>query len=1321
MWEMLQYPFFRNAVAGVLIISVAAAVVGTYIVARRLVAMSGGVTHASFGGLGLGYYLGINPVVGAAFVAVFSSLGVEWLSRGYRLREDSAIAVIWALGMAIGIFFVFLTPGYVPELNTYLFGNVLTITSVDLYVFAGYTTVLLAFILRYHRQVLACAFDRDFATVMHVPVKAITVSMTILTALCIVLTIRLVGVMLLMSMLTLPQIISELFCRRFYSMMKCSVFVSIACCLSGLAMSAVINVPCSALIVMTMVGGYIVARILRAFIKMRRQLPVAMVAVLGLLVMSGCSLKKNTAATRNYTAFITRYNIYFNGDEHYKETLKEMERKYEDDYSRLVLMHPAEAFNDPKAPRPEGDFKRSIEKAQKAIQVRSIKKRPKRKAGKSNDPEYKKWLKREEYNPFLHNAWMMMARSQYFGGDFLGAAATFYYVSRHFWWLPNTVTEAKLWQARSYIAIDWLFEAETILNSIKPNEIDGNSTLTGLYNFDRADLNVRQGNYDEAIPFLTEAIKEASGSQKHRLTFLLGQLYQRTGQLQQAYEAFRSVGGASGASYRTKFNARIKQSEVFQGSDITSEVKALKGLLRYGSNKEYFDQIYYAIGNLYLSRADTVNAIDNYRLAVKYSERQGVDKALAQLALGRIYYNQGKYVEAQPCYSEALPLIPDNYPDYKQMKRRSDVLDELAVYAQNVETQDSLLKLSELSPEEQLAVANRLIDELKKREQQEAEEAWREEQLAQQAAAGNGLQMGTSAAPSTFMLNTDKSWYFYNQATRNAGRTDFQKRWGSRKLEDDWRRRNKTSVSIFGEDLDYMADMSDADSLAENGMSDSIDVDKPDLEALEHASDPHYPEYYLNQIPKTDAEKVIANDVIQEGLYNMGLILKDKLSDFSAAEHEWDRLLHRYPDNIYRLDVYYNMYLMYMRQDDDQQAQYWRAKILSDFPESKYGEALRDPQYMEKLRRMPEIEQSLYDEAYAAYMADDNSRVHQIYSQMRADYPMSRIMPKFMFIDALSYVTENKPEKFAEVLHQLVERYPDTDVSPLAKDYLKLLASGRPLNSSGGNVRGIKWTTRLGSDSLANVYADSVAQFDFESDGPQLVAFIYNVRNVNPNLLLFDVARFNFSSFMVRDFDLEQMRFGDLGLLVVSGFANQAEQTRYRTMLERPGGLKLPSGVVPLLISKHNFDILINQGRDLREYFDAAGDKRLEQIHSATLPAGEYPSADEMYAPDAKVPDTKASESQASYPDAEHKGATIEKLAPLQKLDPAKQLQQSDSVQKAAPVQKVTKPEPEYEYDIPVPLVPVGKPPVPRKAGDPDSDGTQYHQIITRQPFKKND
>lgn len=275
MLDYLDYIFFRQALYGVALISVCAAVIGTYIITRRLVAISGGITHACFGGLGLGYFLGINPILMAGVFAIGSSVTVEWLARRLSLREDSAIAVVWALGMALGVFFVFLTPGYVPELNAFLFGNILTVSADDLTAFAIYAIVLSLFFCWQYRSIVAIAFDRDFATVIGLPVKFISYAMTVLVAVCIVLTIRLVGIMLLMSMMSLPMITAEVFFRRFGTIMCASAMISLATGIGGLFLSTVIDVPCSALIVLLMVAVFVIAKVaqLTRRLTYRRALP----------------------------------------------------------------------------------------------------------------------------------------------------------------------------------------------------------------------------------------------------------------------------------------------------------------------------------------------------------------------------------------------------------------------------------------------------------------------------------------------------------------------------------------------------------------------------------------------------------------------------------------------------------------------------------------------------------------------------------------------------------------------------------------------------------------------------------------------------------------------------------------------------------------------------------------------------------------------------------------------------------------------------------------------------------------------------------------
>lgn len=932
----------------------------------------------------------------------------------------------------------------------------------------------------------------------------------------------------------------------------------------------------------------------------------AVLVTVGALVSCNAR-KKNTAAARQYTAFITRYNIYYNGDRHYVETLEEMEKAYEDDYTDIIYVHPAEAKQNPKAPQPSGDFNRSIEKAQKAIQLRSITKKPPKSSGKRNDPEYKKWMRREEYNPFLHNAWLMMGRGQYMNGDFSGAASTFFYISKHFWWLPKTVTEAQLWQARSYLAMDWLYEAETIIVRIKPDEItDGK--ITGLYNLDLAELNIRRHNYAEAVEPLRLAIKHSSGAQKTRLWFLLGQVLSRLDRKEEAYKAYGKAGGASGATYRTRFNARIKQSEVYTGSNIEPEVKALRRMTRYDRNKEYLDQIYYAIGNMYLSRGDTVRAEANYILAAEKSTRNGIDKALAQVKLGGLYYKQHKYELAQPCYSEAVPQLPDNFPGLDTLKRRSDVLDELAVYSQNVNLQDSLLRLAAMDENQRNAIIDRIIAELTKKEKEEADAARREEFKAKQE-SGNDPYMGQSSAPQTYTLNTDDSWYFYNTATRNAGKTEFQRRWGARKLEDNWRRRNKTSFAMSDFDSSSATD-EDSGDVAEN----PVDTISPEeKEKQEKAENPHYREYYLKQIPFSDTDKAVAHEVIQEGLFNMGVILKDKLNDFDAAMEEFDRLLVDYPDNVYRLETYYNIYLMFVRSGNDSMAERYRQMIVNGFKDSKYGEALRNPDYINNLRQMDAVQEKIYEDTYEAYMANNNEAVHSGYQRMADEFPMSKLMPKFMFLDALAYVTENNPDQFNATLRTMLERYPDTDVAPIASAWLKGMAAGRQLHTGGGtNLRGMLWDISLTNDTTAGEKA--AINFTLNESDPQVLVMVFPTDAVSSNRLLFDIARHNFRSFVVKDFDLEQMNFGRLGMIVIGPFENLNELNHYRRVMAASTEFRLPDGVRPVPISRSNFDALLQSGGTLDDYFRFLQEQNYQDAQSGLLPYHEIQTLPEAEA-----------------------------------------------------------------------------------------------------------
>lgn len=258
--ELLQYTFFQHALIGSLLASIACGLIGTYIVTRRLVFISGGLTHASFGGIGLGLYTGIPPILSAAVFAVLSAFGVEWLSKRKDMREDSAIAVFWTLGMAVGIIFTFLSPGFAPDLSAYLFGNILTITRSDLALLAALAVVLAVFFGLYLRPIVYVAFDREFARSQGIPVHVFEYALMMLIALTIVACLRMVGIVLVISLLTIPQMTANLFSHRFHRIIWLSMGIGYLSCLGGLYFSFQKNIPSGASIIFFSILIYIICK-----------------------------------------------------------------------------------------------------------------------------------------------------------------------------------------------------------------------------------------------------------------------------------------------------------------------------------------------------------------------------------------------------------------------------------------------------------------------------------------------------------------------------------------------------------------------------------------------------------------------------------------------------------------------------------------------------------------------------------------------------------------------------------------------------------------------------------------------------------------------------------------------------------------------------------------------------------------------------------------------------------------------------------------------------------------------------------------------------
>ena len=886
-----------------------------------------------------------------------------------------------------------------------------------------------------------------------------------------------------------------------------------------------------------------------------------------LMIAAGCSTKKNTAGTRFWQSFTTRFNVYFNGNEAYKEGMKAIEDGNKDSYQEILPLYPI--GNKKTVGMGASNFDRAVEKSQKAIKLHSIKKKPPRKPSKRNDPKYKRWMAQKEYNPFLHNAWMLMGKAQFQKGEFLEAAATFSYISRLYATDPKIVADARIWMARCYTEMDWFYDAEDALEKINndslPKELEpSHSAAYGNYL-------LRQKRFKEAIPYLITTIKnEKRKKQKAREYYLLGQIYEETGDFAQSYQAYAKA-IKQNPPYELEHNARIKQTEVIPPGKAEKTIKLLHRMARNKKNAEYQDQIYYAIGNIYITKQDTANAIKQYHLGAEKSTRNGIEKGIILLRLGDIYWAQANYVEAQKCYSEAIGLIDKDYPEYAKVNKRSEVLDELVTYVVSVELQDSLQHLATLSEAERLQIVEKIIEDVKKKEEEERKEAERQELMNKREEAMGEQPFGNKNQPNTPTISTgDKSWYFYNQQLVTQGKNDFQRKWGRRKLEDDWRRRNKTVIANeeFAA-IDYEADEQQTDSIAalEAG-NDSIPTDTV-------VTDNKNPEFYLQQIPLTEEAMQESNDILSDGLFNMGMIYKDKLEDFSLAEQTFTRLYTQFPDFGNLDEVYYNLYLMNSRWKRTAEAEGYKNTLISRYPDSKYALTISDPDFARNALYGKHLEDSLYAVTYQAFTEGDYRTVDANYETAKVKYAMGQHMPKFMFLHTMGLLQSGDRKGFMEALKEIVEKYPKNEISEIAGNIVKGLQEGRLL-AADGSAFGSIWKRRKIEQTEGELPADSLTlKFSDERNTPYLFILAYEEGKINENMLLYEMAHYNFSNFIIKNFDLSFVNDNGIGMLQTKEFANFDEAYQYMKLLysDKDMARKL-SGMRAIVISASNFELL---------------------------------------------------------------------------------------------------------------------------------------------------
>lgn len=837
------------------------------------------------------------------------------------------------------------------------------------------------------------------------------------------------------------------------------------------------------------------------------------------VVITACSTKKNTWSTRTYHTVTTRFNIVFNAQTHYDKGINELQKMQQDDYSTILPMYPISNHSNGEAIANTMDI--VIEKCRKAIKLHSIQKKPQKNPKKSKDPEYQQWLKQTEFNPMVKKAWLLIGQAEFHKADFIGSIGTFTYITRHFAAEPAVVAEARIWMARAYAEMNWLYEAEEVLGKI--NENDVTRDLNGIFAATKADLFMKQKRYKEAIPFLQIALnKEKNRYQRTRFNYILGQLMLQQNNRNAAAHYFKDVLKLI-PPYTMEFNARMQMLQA-ETTHPAKAIKSLEKMAKSPNNKEYLDQIYYAIGNIQLFAGKEDKAITAYQTAIKKSTRNGIEKAVVLLKLGDLYYDKKKYIDAQPCYEEASTIISNTHAEYERVTHLAEVLGDLAVNYNTVVLQDSLQYLSTLSDKEQRAIVDKLIAKLIADEEEAAQRA------AEDAAALNTIdnEPAFGSVSLTPPVGTTGEWYFYNPALLMSGRTEFQRRWGKRKLEDNWRRLNK------------LTQMADAEETYTNETTSASDTLPKKME------DRKNPAFYLAQIPRTDAQKEQSNLAIEEALLNMTDIYKNRLEDAEMAEATLLDFQKRFPKSERLLESYYALYQVYgqLQQIDAQNSV--RKTIVNNYPTSKYAIILSQPDYVERMRQMYVLQDSLYAETYTAYSKNEFKQVLNNYDYMVSNFPLSTLMPKFTFLRALSIGKTASTTDFQEALNNLLERYPTSDVASMAKDILALMAQGQEAQQ--GSSHGSLLSRR--EEELQNEAQEPISAKTYTADTQTPFILLLKPADQNSiNQLLFDLAAYNFSKFLIKDFDLTIRTIEGEQMIVISNFENYNEVLWYDNLL----------------------------------------------------------------------------------------------------------------------------------------------------------------------------
>jgi len=848
------------------------------------------------------------------------------------------------------------------------------------------------------------------------------------------------------------------------------------------------------------------------------------------LLPINCSVEKNTGTTRFYHGLTARYNIYFNGYESFKAGHLKVINGHTDDYGELLQVF--ENSDPASVSMCSSDMDKAIQKASKLISLKSITARPEIKDKKKSVPAETDLLNRKEYNEWVDDSYLLIGRSRFYKHEFNEAAAVFSYCITEAN-DPLIRKESSVWLARIYNETGKYIDSYRVLNELDVTD-EKSRPLKAMYFTTLADLFIRQKKYSDAIDPLTRSLDLVSGKRtKYRLKYLLAQLNELTGNTARATSLYRDVVKMN-PPYDVEFNARINIAGVFDvNSGNPGEIRReLERMLKDSKNQDFHDQIYYALADLSMKGGNEKEALEFFRKSASAPSSNQNQKFRSYLALADYFYKKQDFIKAGKYYDSTVFFMNQKHPDYQVLKTKSQDLNTVVSQLVIVQTEDSLQKVAAMSESERNALISSIISEIK-----EAEASGKNTYYSDRFNMGQYYENERRFQGN---IEQEGKWYFYNQAALTFGRTEFRRRYGDRKLEDNWRRANKATVSS-----------AQAVSGAEENGQNKTDTAKA---VMDYKS----PEFYLKNLPLNDTLLAASNERIASAYLNAGKAYAEKIADRGRATESFEALLKRFPANELIPEALYSLYQV-NKDSNTPVAESYRQRLLEKYPSTEYAKILSDPDYYEKKLADIKMAGQMYGEAYKAYSTENFTAAISIVDEALDKYSQDMLAPKFLLLRAYSVARTTDERTFRDELNKLIKTWPDSEESKKAGEIIAYLNQKLP---------------ELKVEEEKEI---AMELFIADTASTHVFALVINDPAFNINLATFDVISYNIDNYTNKNYRTEGTLVDNKYIIiVVSGFSGYTQTLDYYNTFKTEKLVRNSSGsnMYTFIISSNNLNVL---------------------------------------------------------------------------------------------------------------------------------------------------